>query len=396
MEQPRSRREIVRIAMPIGLLVAVIGLGGYGIYAQTSRLFAIDAQQEAADARQEDVEDLEVLDDLDDLEDRKSLKPPEPLNPPKPLSVALPKEVRGIYWTADSVRGTRGDELLAYMLRYGLNAAVIDIKMDNGQVALPATSTLERLGQNGIYRIARIAIMRDSVFAAAHPEVAVQRAGGGLWRDKTNAAWLDPAAPEVAAYAIALGREALAAGFDELQYDYVRFPSDGALSAIRYPLSQNADKPVVMRAFFDALNVLREEGAVVSYDVFGMTFWSSSHFGIGQRLEDVYPNADFISPMVYPSHYPTGFRGFENPALYPYEIVKQSLDKGAEMLEADHFISPTSSRPKFRPWLQDFDIGAVYTAARIEAQIKAARDAGASGWMLWNARNVYEPATYAE
>ncbi len=151
-----------------------------------------------------------------------------------------------------------------------------------------------------------------------------------------------------------------------------------------------------MRNFFEELNVLRDEGAIVSYDLFGMTYWSSSHFGIGQRLEDTYPYADFISPMVYPSHYPPNFRGFENPALYPYEIVKQSIDKGAEMLEADRFVSQTSTRYKTRPWLQDFDIGAVYTAARIEAQIKAARDAGASGWMLWNARNVYEPANYTE
>jgi hypothetical protein len=378
MEQPRSRREVVRMMLPIGIFVSMLGLGGYGILSRTSRVAeSIKGQVVIAETPLVTPSATEPVD-------------------PGPVRVALPEEVRGIYWTAETARSPRGEALSTYMLKSGLNTAVIDIKMDNGAVAFPATSTLERLGQRNIYRIARIAVLRDSVFASAHPEVAVQRTGGGLWRDKTGAAWLDPAAPEVAEYAIALGREALAAGFDELQYDYVRFPSDGALSTIRYPLSGDKDKAVVMRAFFDALNVLREEGAVVSYDVFGMTFWSSSHFGIGQRLEDVYPNADFVSPMVYPSHYPPNFRGFANPAVHPYEIVKQSLDKGAEMLEADHFISPTSSRPKFRPWLQDFDIGAVYTAARIEAQIKAARDAGASGWILWNARNVYEPARYVE
>ncbi|KAA0206002.1 hypothetical protein EDM68_03985 [Candidatus Uhrbacteria bacterium] len=396
MDQPRSRREIVRIALPIGLLVSLLVLGGYGILAQTSQVTENIKEQMVAESETPPTEPATT----------------EPADP-GPVRVALPKEVRGIYWTAS----TAGDpnkrrELTDYILKRNLNTVVIDLKMDNGAIAFPPADALlkpyamdtppirdvrmlmDELGEKNIYRIARIAIMRDSVFATAHPEIAVQRSGGGLWRDKTGAAWLDPAAPEVSAYAIALGREAIAAGFDEVQYDYVRYPSDGVLSIVRYPISRDRDKAEVMRGFFEALNVLREEGVVVSYDLFGMTFWSSSHFGIGQRLEDAYPFADFISPMVYPSHYPPNFRGYENPALYPYEIVKQSLDKGAEMLEADRFIPQEDSRPKFRPWLQDFDIGAVYTAARIEAQIKAARDAGASGWMLWNARNVYEPAKY--
>lgn len=314
--------------------------------------------------------------------------------PPPILRVPLPAEVRGLYWTADTARGPRGDELLAYMQRYGLNTVVIDTKLDNGELALPATSTIERLGKLGIYRIARIPVMRDTAYAKLHPDSAVKTASGALWRDNTGAAWLDPAAPDVAHAAMELGRLVYAMGFDELQFDYVRFPSDGVLGAIRYPISAGKDKTVVMRTFFDKIGTLRQEGIPLSFDVFGMTYWSTEHYGIGQRLEDVFPNADFISPMVYPSHYPPNFRGFANPAEHPYEIVKQSLDKGAEMLETDRFISQTSTRYKTRPWLQDFDIGAVYTAKLIEEQIKATRDAGASGWLLWNARNVYEPAKY--
>lgn len=335
----------------------------------------------------------------------------DPIN--NTLHVALPSEVRGIYWTADSAGGKRGEELLAYMEARGLNTAVIDLKLDNGALAFipkderlksyvaasPPINNLEtllqRLGERKIYRIARLAVMRDSTFAKLHPDHAMQTAGGGLWRDKTYAAWADPASPLVADYALTLAREAYAAGFDEIQFDYIRFASDGVLSSIRYSqYDEKTPKWEVMRSFFDKMNVLREEGIPVSYDVFGMTFWSTQDFNIGQRLEDVLPNADFISPMVYPSHYPPNFEGLRDPALAPYEIVKKSLDKGAEILRTDRFIEETTSRPKFRPWLQDFDIGAVYTAARIEAQIKAARDAGASGWMLWNARNVYEPANY--
>lgn len=327
--------------------------------------------------------------------------------------LSTPEEVRGLYWTADSAGNDRGQALLEYMLASGLNTAVIDLKLDNGAIAYnPKDETLipyvaanppikdldallKKLGEKKIYRIARLAVMRDSTFAKLHPDQALQIAGGQLWRDKTYTAWADPASPLVADYALALAREAWQAGFDEIQFDYVRFASDGALGSIRYSqYDGKTPKWEVMRAFFDKLAALREEKIPISIDVFGMTFWSTSDFNIGQRLEDVMPNADYVSPMVYPSHYPPNFEGIANPALAPYEIVKRSLDKGAEILRTDRFIEESVSRPKFRPWLQDFDIGALYTAARIEAQIKAARDAGASGWILWNARNVYEPANY--
>ena len=139
---------------------------------------------------------------------------------------------------------------------------------------------------------------------------------------------------------------------------------------------------------------MKEAGIPISYDLFGMPFLSISDFNIGQRLPDAFPHADFISPMAYPSHYPANFHGMENPALHPYEVVKQTLDSGADIMELLYGIPESESRPKFRPWLQDFDIGAVYTAERIEAQIQATRAASSSGWMLWNARNVYEPANY--
>lgn len=380
MEPPKKTGLNARILVPILVLLFVISFAGYGVFA--SRVAHLPGRQ-TGPAPSEPIPTVTPV------------VPPEPA-PPQITHVPLPTEVRGLYWTAETARSPRREELLTYMLKTGINSVVIDIKMDNGQLVFPATSTLEKLEKNNIYRIARIAVMRDSTYAKAHPDSAVKTAGGGLWRDTTGAAWLDPGAPDVADYALAVGRQAIALGFDELQYDYARFPSDGVLGTIRYPLSGDKDKAVVMRELFDKIGALRKEGITVSFDVFGMTYWSSAHFGIGQRLEDVYPNADFISPMVYPSHYPTGFRGFANPAVHPYEIVKQTLDKGAEMLEADHFVSSTLSRIKSRPWLQDFDIGATYTASLIEAQIKATRDAGASGWILWNARNVYEPAKYTE
>jgi hypothetical protein len=329
--------------------------------------------------------------------------------------VSLPDEVRGLYWTGTTAGGSRGDQLLEYMKEMGINAVVVDTKMDNGQLVFtpndaslsayamprPAVTDLEalltKLRDAGLYRIARIPVMRDDTFALAHSQWAMHGVGGGLWQDKIGSLWMDPAAPEVAEYAIALAREVYARGFDEVQFDYVRFASDGSINSIVYPVYDKAaqTKSEVMRMFFDRVGAaMRESGIPVSYDVFGMTFETTSDFNIGQRLIDVYPNADFISPMVYPSHYAPGYNGCINPALCPYEVVYRSLERGVSMVEATYGLPDREVRPKMRPWLQDFDIGAVYTADLIEAQIKATRDAGASGWILWNARNVYEPANY--
>lgn len=310
--------------------------------------------------------------------------------------VPLPVEVRGIYWTAETARTPLADELLAYMLRTGLNTVVIDLKMDNGEVVLPSEKLLEKLGGNGIYRIARLPVMRDSVYARAHPDHAIKTTTGNLWTDKTGAHWLDPSKKEVADAALELARQAYKMGFDEIQFDYIRYASDGALSTIaKTEAERTKKKSEVMAEFFEYVGgALKKENIPVSFDLFGMTFLTAADFGIGQRLEDAFPHADFVSPMAYPSHYWPGYLGYDNPAAHPYEVVKSTLDKGAEILETDHFVSSTISRPKFRPWIQDFDLGATYTDKLIEAQIKASRDAGASGWLLWNARNVYEPANY--
>lgn len=328
--------------------------------------------------------------------------------------VPLPAEVRGFYWTAQTAGTDRADQLISYAVETGLNAVVVDLKADNGQIAFtPTDETLvpyvmkkplmadleavaKKLGDAELYRIARLAVMRDSVFAAAHPEASLKNAGGGLWRDNTGAAWVDPASPVVAETTLALAREAYARGFDEIQLDYVRFPSDGVLSRISYPVfnRQTQKETDVMRAFFENVGgTLQAEGIPVSADLFGMTYWQENDFGIGQRLADVLPFVDFVSPMAYPSHYPDGFRGHANPALAPYDIVKSTVDEGAALVAPQGF-DPAETRRKTRVWIQDFDIGAVYTAELIEAQIKAVRDAGGSGWMLWNARNVYEPAHY--
>lgn len=314
------------------------------------------------------------------------------------LHVPTPEEVRGIYWTAPTALGARGQELLTYMLETGLNTVVIDSKMDNGDLLNPDdfVDILNQLKEAGIYRIVRVAVMRDGAFAQENPDIALRAPGGGFWYDAIGSIWVDPAATQVAEYAIDVAQQFYDVGFDEVQFDYVRFPSDGSVNAIVYPVYDDAESKIdVMRRFFARVGgEMMERGIPVSYDLFGMTFWSHDDFNIGQRLADVLPHADWISPMVYPSHYPSGFEGFANPSLHPYEIVKRSLDEGTDLMLDLYSGSEEELRGRWRPWLQDFDIGAVYTSELIEAQIQAARDAGASGWILWNARNVYEPANY--
>lgn len=338
----------------------------------------------------------------------------EPITRVKHLET--PKEVRGLYWTAQTAGSDeRRKELLTYMLERGINAVVIDVKMDDGEIAFepkndslkpfaqehPAIADLEAMlnevGEAGIYRIARIPVMRDGAIAIKKPDLVLRRSDGGMWQDNIGSLWVDPAADDVSQTALLLALEAYARGFDEIQYDYVRFPSDGRLSSIAYPFydASSSTKAEVMERVFSKLgDPLLKEHIPVSFDLFGMTFVSIYDMEIGQRLPDAYPHAAYLSPMAYPSHYPAGFRGIEDPAIHPYEIIKQTLDEGAAILETQFGIPKEASRPKFRPWIQDFDIGAVYTADLIEAQIRAARDAGASGFLIWNARNVYEPARY--
>ncbi len=312
--------------------------------------------------------------------------------------VPIPDEVRGIYWTAVTARSARADELLGYITETGLNAVVIDAQLDDGTIVdiEEFTPVLSELAEAGIYRIARIAVMRNGEMARVWPNVALRTAGGGYWYDSIGSIWVDPAAPIVAQEVIELGEALYELGFDEIQYDYVRFASDGAVNAIVYPVYDGIESKVdVMQRFFKTVGgAMQEKEIPVSFDLFGMTYWSYNDYNIGQRLVDVLPYADYISPMVYPSHYPDGFKGLANPAKHPYEIVKMSLDEGLRLTRGLCACSDEELAARSRPWLQDFDIGAVYTADLIEAQIQAARDAGASGWILWNARNVYEPANY--
>lgn len=336
--------------------------------------------------------------------------------------VSTPETVRGIYVNAATAGSPkRFQELVALADRTEINAMVIDIKNGNGAIAFrpaseelkpyaepnPSLGTLSEftapLHEKGIYLIARLFVFQDPHYVKTNPDVAVGRKGGGIWRDRKGVPWVDPAADKAWKYNVAIAREAWEGGFDEVQFDYIRFPTDGDLSLMTFPAwDGKKSKAEVMGDFFAYLDAeLRgKHGIPLSVDLFGLTMWQHDNdLNIGQRLDVAARHFDYISPMVYPSHYPTGFNGYANPAARPSEVVRDNMKRGklvfdalaaeSAAFKAEHPDLPAPRVGTVRPWLQDFDLGATYTPAMVRGQITAATEGGASGWLLWNARNAY-------
>ena len=329
--------------------------------------------------------------------------------------VKIPNAVKAIYMT-QCVAGTRDfrARLVDLVDTTELNSIVIDIKDYSGRIAFRSENPLLKdklsptcraddmarfigtLHEKGIYVIGRITVFQDPYLSSARPDLAVKKASDKevVWKDKKGISYIDPAAREAWDYIITLAQESHKIGFDEINFDYIRFPSDGNMQDIYFPwsaqtLTQNPvhGKTMVLKNFFSYTSEqLRSSipDIVLSADLFGMTMTNKDDLNIGQVLETAAPFFDYIAPMVYPSHYPPTFLGFKNPAAFPYEVVKFSMDAGVVRLNA---ASTTSL--KIRPWLQDFDLGATYTADMVRAQIKATYDAGLNSWMLWDAANTY-------
>jgi len=338
--------------------------------------------------------------------------PGKSLSPPR---FTQPYLVKGVYLPAEAAgRKTKVDTTLELLRATELNAVVLDIKDSTGLVSYQSrvpraqeiSSSSDRISdirdlilqfhEANVYVIGRIVVFQDSVLAEAHPELGVKsKKTGKLWRDRKGIAWIDPSAQAVWVYNAELAQEAAHLGFDEINFDYVRFPSDGVLSDMKFPLSTNPNTPKyeVMRQFFEYLDMrLRKQSQPsipISVDIFGMTFWRGGEddLNIGQRLEDAVKHFDYIQPMLYPSHFPPTFEGFKNPAEHPFEIVERSLAQKKELFSL--------STSKMRPWLQDFDLGAEYTKELVLAQAKAAQEQGAFGWTFWNAGGTYTKEAFA-
>lgn len=330
------------------------------------------------------------------------------INVPPPFVVThikTPNQVKALYmsnWVAGNEK--MRTNLMNIIDTTELNSVVIDIKDYTGKIGFKVSNPelvkfgsdesrisdvkefIGRLHEKGIYVIGRISSFQDSFLVKIHPEYAVKNKTGNVWRDHKGVAWLDVGAKPVWDYLTMIGDEAYSVGFDELNFDYIRFPSDGNMEDIAYPFSQGKIKSIALKEFFAYVDkYFHDKGIPISADLFGMTTSNTDDLGIGQILENALIHFDFVSPMVYPSHYPANFNGWKNPAANPYDVVLFAMSKA--VIRAN---MATTSPNKLRPWLQDFSInGTHYTPEMVRAQVKATYDSGLNSWMLWNASNIY-------
>ena len=325
------------------------------------------------------------------------------------------RKVKAIFMTGHSLGLTeRFNNVVRLTGETVINSWVIDVKDDYGtmtyssQIPLVKEAAADRvvkvrdfhlimetLREKDIYPIARIVTFKDKQITAARPDLAIKSKTGQVWRDRKGDAWLNPYNRETWKYVIDIAKEAAGKGFKEIQFDYVRFPTDGDRSLIDYgPAAQNETKYEAIAAFLAyAREELKEHGVYVSADIFGLVTTVSDDMGLGQHLESLSIATDILSPMVYPSHYALGTYGVPKPDFDPYTIVYTSMNKARERIEA---VETEEQKARLRPWLQDFTASYLgkgyyktYGVEEIKAQIKATYDAGLEEWILWNAGNKY-------
>ncbi len=398
-----------------------------GIFLMTLAFFIIDKYQYLASA----IPSNDITYNMAAVSTSNQLPTPSPAqklaNPP-----AIIKAVYVTGWSAGS------KNYLAYLDSLidatQINAVVIDIKDNLGSVTyrtgapkaksykafwpqIPDIDALvTKLHSRGIYVIGRIAVFQDPILAKNRPDLAVYDTTKTIdpthpivWQDNHGLSWMDPAAKEVWDYNIEIAKDAAAHGFDELNFDYIRFPTDGQ-NTMGFPKwDQKTPRAAVIKSFFGALRQALP-GMTISADLFGQTTTNTDDMGIGQILENTFGYFDYVYPMVYPSHYISGFMKFKNPADHPYEIVKNSLASALarqtvyEKIQAAKIAAtplPSNSldhqsqvkvATKIRPWLQDFNLGAIYDTGMVSKEIQGTTDATGNnfyGFLLWNPSNIY-------
>lgn len=282
-----------------------------------------------------------------------------------------------------------------------LNSVVIALKEMDGAVYIKGVEKAEKykaytsaianpekmvedFKREGLYTIGRIVLFKDDVLPVKRPDLAVKTPEGNIWRDRKGKTWADQYSKEVWDYNIAVALRAVEAGFDEIQFDYIRYPSEGKVSLCRYSVPHNWDKARANLAEF--LRYAREripEQIRISADVFGLTTSARDDMGIGQNLPLIAQYADYVYPMMYPSHYYTGHYGLRNPNSEPYKVINFGLRDAMARLELNY--------AKLRPYLQDFS---KYGPHEVGEQIRALRKNYLHSWVMWSPNNKYSWEAY--
>lgn len=334
------------------------------------------------------------------------------------LTFDYPDAVRGIYVTGPSAGGERFDKLLGLLDNTDLNAMVIDVKEDYGNLTFKPKDDnfkwaaddfikdprkmLEKLEKKGVYPIARVVVFKDSVFAKKHPEFSFKE-NGKVWKNGKGESFVNPFSKDVWEYNVKVAKMAAELGFQEIQFDYVRFPEgfENKDKELEYTLGDYKDSkldPVKRRveAVTDfvkyAKNELSSYDVDVSVDIFGYAATIPETPGIGQNFSKISENVDVISSMIYPSHW-TSYFGIDMPDKEPYRLVDEYSKVENKVLKK------LDNPPVSRPWIQDFEAPWLYSGgnvtrygkAEVEAQIKALNENGIKEFLLWNAGNSYTP-----
>lgn len=326
-----------------------------------------------------------------------------------------PVKVKGIYVSA-YVAGTGDmmDKIIEEIDRTELNAVVIDVKDDQGRITYAMDSPtvddigacqvfiqdmpalMAKLKEHGIYTIARVVAFRDPYLAEQKPEWSLHVADGRIYRDNKGLAWVNPYKREVWDYLVEVGKKAGETGFDEIQFDYIRFAVDRTMNDVVFDDAdtQGRDKTQAITEFISyAHDELAKEGLFVSADVFGTIMRSEEDAAaVGQEYEDMAEQLDYICPMIYPSHYGPGNFGIEYPDTQPYDTILNALNGSRVLLAAS--AKEDAPQAVVRPWLQDFTASYLehyikYGDEQVRQQIQAVYDAGYDEWILWDAGVSY-------
>ncbi len=296
-----------------------------------------------------------------------------------------PRRIRALRAGADAAgNDEKFAAILALADETAVNGLVLDTKQEGGKVfyetevtdahesgavvnVYDPTERLAQMKEHGLYAITRIVTFEDSYRAAFRPE------------ESYDGKWINPTKPESWEYPLALAEEACRLGFDEIQFDYVRFPSEEA-AQLSGQLEMTEDERIAhIEGFLAAARErVHAQGCAVSADVFAIVVSASNDQGIGQRPEELTRHLDAFSPMVYPSHYSPGWLGFDDPNEHPYDVTTDAIQDAQERIEPGVVL---------RPWLQSF----WWTNDQVRTSIQAAEDLGV-GWILWNAASNFDRA----
>lgn len=317
-----------------------------------------------------------------------------------PSYVDQPENVKAIYmtsWVAGTDKLRR--DLIDFVSKSNINSVVLDIKDTSGKVAFDIDNkylrkidpfddrikeisvVIDELHHKNIYVIGRISVFQDDFATEAWPNKVIREIDGNIWLDKNGNSWMDPASYEIWEYNTILAKEAFELGFDEINFDYVRFPEEWGIEEVVYPVSkerfqQKDTKDTILEDFlvYTSQEIDSNKNISVSFakeDMDGLMTIAGKYI-------------DTLSPVVYPSSFEKGYLGYDNPSLYPYEVIYETMQAVTEKVDKE----------KLRPWLQDFNLGSRYTEVEIMDQQSALNDVGVSSWMMWDPSNRYTKNAY--